>query len=82
MSLQRVETPAERQLLSDYIQQHLEATGSPVAKQMLDSWADTVTRFVKVMPYDYQRVLEANAMLQLAAANLQSSSQQNASLKL
>ena len=82
MSLQRVESTDERKLLSEYIQQHLEATGSPVAQWMLDSWADTVTRFVKVMPYDYQRVLEANAMLQLAAAKLQNNDQQAANLKL
>lgn len=77
-----MDTATERQLLADYIEQHLDATGSPVAKQMLDTWADTVTRFVKVMPYDYQRVLEANAMLQMAAANLQNNNQQNTTLKL
>lgn len=64
-----MESAAERQMLADFIEQHLDATGSPVARQMLDSWADTVTRFVKVMPHDYQRVLDAELRLQMAAAD-------------
>ena len=62
-----MDTDAERKLLAGYISEHLEATGSTVAKAMLGSWATTVPHFVKVMPFDYQRVLEASALLQIAA---------------
>ncbi len=40
------------------IENHLEYTGSTVAKAALDNWAETVKQFVKVMPTDYKRVLQ------------------------
>src|SRR4029079_380607 len=47
---------AERlfQLISD----HLELTGSTRARQILDSWAEYLPRFVKVMPVEYRRALQ------------------------
>ena len=36
-------------------------TGSPVAAGLLDDWADRPERFTRVMPRDYQRVLELQA---------------------
>jgi glutamate synthase (NADPH/NADH) large chain len=41
------------------IERHVEYTGSDLAQEMLDSWGDAVTKFVKVMPKDYRRMLEA-----------------------
>ena len=32
-------------------------TGSEVAKSILNSWDNEITKFVKVMPTDYKRVL-------------------------
>ncbi len=43
--------------LKQLIEQHLEATGSTVAKAILDDWENSLTQFVKVMPIDYKRVL-------------------------
>ena len=40
------------------IERHLAATGSTVAKSVLDDWRHSVAQFVKVMPVDYKRVLE------------------------
>jgi len=40
------------------IENHLEYTGSDVARAALDNWDETVMQFVKVMPSDYKRVLE------------------------
>jgi glutamate synthase domain-containing protein 3 len=37
----------------------------------LDFWPLAAENFVKVMPHDYQRVLEANALLKEVAAKLQ-----------
>ena len=37
---------------------HRDATGSARAAAMLDSWEDTLPKFVKVYPRDYRRVLE------------------------
>ena len=40
------------------IEKHLEYTGSPVAKGILDNWSESLKTFVKVMPTDYKRALE------------------------
>ena len=39
------------------ISRHSELTGSPQAKWVLDNWDATVSKFVKVFPYEYKRVL-------------------------
>ena len=43
--------------LKDLIQRHYSATGSTVAAEVLDCWAEMLGEFVKVMPVDYKRVL-------------------------
>ena len=54
-----------RKLLDD----HLRWTGSRRARELLDSWAATRARFVKVMPTEYQRALgEINAKKQAVAS--------------
>ena len=47
----------DREFLRSTIEQHLEHTDSAVAKRMLASWSVEVSRFRKVMPTDYKRVL-------------------------
>jgi glutamate synthase (NADPH/NADH) large chain len=44
-------------LLGKLISRHWELTGSPRAKQILGTWADSISRFVKVFPHEYKRVL-------------------------
>ncbi len=48
---------ADRAFLHDTILRHRELTGSPVAAAILNSWAVDVSKFRKVMPSDYKRVL-------------------------
>ena len=51
-------TPSDREFLrSTDRTAHLEHTDSAVAKRMLASWSVEVSRFRKVMPTDYKRVL-------------------------
>jgi len=45
--------------LRDRIERHRHETGSVVAEKMLDSWSDVGAKFVKVIPKDFKRVLEA-----------------------
>ncbi len=45
--------------LKKAIENHLQFTGSTVAKSILHDWARSLTRFVKVMPTDFKRVLQA-----------------------
>ena len=50
---------ADRDLLKALIQRHAEETGSAVAERLLDDWGMASTRFTKVLPRDYARVLAA-----------------------
>ena len=45
-------------LVRGLLERHREYTGSTVAERLLEEWEATVSRFVKVMPLDYRRVLE------------------------
>src|SRR4030095_2118881 len=45
--------------LKKSIENHFKFTGSTVAKDILHDWAGSLRKFVKVMPTDYKRVLEA-----------------------
>ncbi len=55
----------DRQELRALVQEHLENTDSEVAKRLLSDWDLEVTRFSKIMPRDYKRVLEASAKAKL-----------------
>ena len=41
------------------IQKHAEYTGSGLALEILEDWDNMVPQFVKVMPQDYRRILDA-----------------------
>jgi glutamate synthase (NADPH/NADH) large chain/glutamate synthase (ferredoxin) len=43
------------------VAEHLQRTGSEVAQRMLGDWETSLERFVKVMPDDYRRVLDAQS---------------------
>ena len=58
-----VSDPSEREMVRHMIERHAEYTGSARAKALLDDWSTTVTRFIKVVPNDYKRVLDAQARM-------------------
>ncbi|MBF2760994.1 MAG: glutamate synthase large subunit [Ectothiorhodospiraceae bacterium AqS1] len=60
VELEPVEEAAEIDWLRDRIERHLDATGSAVARALLDDWSQSLGRIVKVMPVDYRRALEAS----------------------
>ncbi|MBN1528471.1 MAG: glutamate synthase large subunit [Thermoleophilaceae bacterium] len=39
------------------VEEHRDRTGSTVAARLLETWSESVERFVKVMPHDYKRAL-------------------------
>jgi len=43
------------------VERHLAETESVVAARVLEDWEAQVGEFVKVMPSDYRRILEATA---------------------
>ncbi|MER2092521.1 MAG: glutamate synthase subunit alpha, partial [Saccharopolyspora rectivirgula] len=58
-------TAEELQWLREVVQRHHELTGSAVAASLLGDWPRRSAAFTKVMPRDYQRVLEAARQAQL-----------------
>ncbi len=48
---------ADETRLQTLIRNHLQYTGSEVAKRILDDWEAALPKFVKVMPQDYRRAL-------------------------
>ncbi len=59
VELERLCEPEDLELVRDLLIQHAGYTGSPVAARLLNDWEWALGRFVKVMPVDYRRVLEA-----------------------
>ena len=57
VELEPVTTKEDKQQLHDLITKHFMYTGSRKAKQVLDAFDTTLSKFVKVMPVDYKRVL-------------------------
>jgi len=51
-------------LVYGLVENHLRHTASPVARRVLDHWTHLVPQFVKVMPTDYRRVLQARRAAQ------------------
>ena len=46
-------------MVHDMVEQHARFTGSALGRRILDNWELMVPRFVKVMPVEYKRVLQA-----------------------
>ena len=61
VGLEEIETAAEKEEVFNYIQEHVEATGSSVGQGLLENWDEASKKFVKVFPHDYKRVLEERA---------------------
>jgi glutamate synthase (ferredoxin) len=57
--LERLEEDEEIKEVEAVIRRHAENTKSDVAWKILAEWESIVPQFVKVMPKDYKRVLEA-----------------------
>ena len=48
-------------VLRDMIENHEKLTGSKQAGMILGDWQESISKFKKVMPRDYKRVLEAKS---------------------
>jgi len=55
----------DREWLHDRVQRHADETGSRLAQRLLDDWSRNLTRFQKVMPKDYKRVLAAQRQAEI-----------------
>jgi len=55
--------PDEVAEIRGLLERHVEYTASPRAKALLDDWPTTVSRFIRIVPNDYRRVMEAQARM-------------------
>jgi glutamate synthase (ferredoxin) len=56
----------DKAIVKTMIEKHAELTGSLRAAALLRNWSDYMKKFVKVMPRDYKRVLQALERAQAA----------------
>jgi glutamate synthase (NADPH/NADH) large chain len=71
VELEKVESDEDASELRGIVEKHRDLTGSTIANEILESWDESMAKFVKVMPTDYKRVLEeqrARALRPEAAA--------------
>jgi glutamate synthase (ferredoxin) len=64
--LERLEDDHEIKEVESMIGRHAEYTNSERARVILALWEDMVPKFVKVLPKDYKRVLEATKRIEEA----------------
>jgi glutamate synthase (NADPH/NADH) large chain len=57
--LERLDDEAEIKELEGMVRQHAEYTNSELAWRILSDWGTKIPKFVKIMPKDYKRMLEA-----------------------
>ncbi|HEX7496892.1 MAG TPA: glutamate synthase large subunit [Candidatus Limnocylindrales bacterium] len=55
--------PKETAEIRRLLERHVEYTGSTRAQALLDDWHTTVSRFIRVVPNDYRRVIEAQTRM-------------------
>ena len=48
-------------LVQRLIARHVQHTGSQLGQRVLQDWDENARRFIKIMPRDYKRVLQAEA---------------------
>jgi glutamate synthase (ferredoxin) len=61
VDLEGMEALEDIELLQRLVRQHVEYTGSELGGRILLEWDTVVRSFVKIMPRDYRRVLQAQA---------------------
>ena len=64
VSLEPVEHKYDVAALKELIREHVEATGSPRGKEILDNFSEYLPKFKKVLPYDYDRMLRVIASME------------------
>jgi len=59
VQMERLRGEDETRELADMIRRHVAYTGSELGKRILDRWVEMIPLFVKVVPMDYKRMIEA-----------------------
>ena len=64
VSLEPVEHKHDVATLKELIREHVERTGSPRGREILDNFSEFLPKFKKVLPYDYDRMLRLIASME------------------
>jgi glutamate synthase (NADPH/NADH) large chain len=59
VELSLIEDQTDNRELYRLIGNHFKHTHSPLAGKMLDNWTEYVKQFIKVVPFEYKKVLSA-----------------------
>jgi glutamate synthase (NADPH) large chain len=63
VSLSLLDDPAEVALVRAMVEKHAHWTQSAYARRILERWSELAPKFLRVMPNDYRRVLDAQARM-------------------
>ncbi|MBN1279948.1 MAG: glutamate synthase large subunit, partial [Chlorobiaceae bacterium] len=66
VGLSAVDDPMELADLQSTIEKHVQLTGSKLGESILEAWPNARNRFVKVLPHDYKRAMEAMKEVEMA----------------
>jgi len=67
VDLESIASDSEADDLRSLLEEHVRWTGSEVAAELIDNWGASLSRFVRVIPRDYKRVLAERQSEDLAA---------------
>ena len=59
VNLSQIHEASDEQCVHELLSNHMKYTQSAVAEKILADWQNNKSKFVKVMPRDYERVLKA-----------------------
>ena len=59
--MEKIEHKADKELLKEMLEKHLEYTGSIKAKNVLDDFEENLSKFKKIIPEDYKRMVQMTA---------------------
>ena len=66
VTLEKLEDPEEINAVEQMLRRHIKHTGSRLAESILVRWNAMVPKFVKVLPIDYKRMMEAFKQVELS----------------
>ena len=61
VKLGKIETESEIEFVKTQIFRHIEFTESPIATRILLEWEENLPRFVRVIPTDYEKIIESQS---------------------
>ena len=62
--MEKVENKADREELKTILEKHVKYTGSVKAKKILDNFQEELTKFKKVIPEDYKKLIIATSLFE------------------